>query len=114
MSRIILEPPLKVEDSTIFQLEITMYENGRRAIQAYSLNTESGFLEPFDKLSVNLPNEKIEDSRHFFGMPYDYHKGLFDAALAAGIIEIVKSNAARAGSWGFIPLCKLRGEYAGS
>jgi len=41
-------------------LEETVYGNGRRAIVA-SIRNEDGYIEPFGKLTINIPKSELED-----------------------------------------------------
>ena len=107
-----LDPPLIVGEDKITLLELAEYDNGRRAVECHSImRTEDGgdgtVTEPYGRLSVNLPEYAMADPTHFFGMPYDYHRPLYDAAIAAGLMEVVIPRAATAGMHGSVPLCRL-------
>lgn len=88
-----LKPPVQVGDATITLLGVGNYDNGRIAVQAFSLLSEEDggdgeATEPWDTLSVNLVGQLLPNiPGAFFARSYSYHAKTFAAMVEAGIIE---------------------------
>jgi len=106
-----LIPTVKVGNTTVSHMYVGTYENNRLAVQVYSIVPEQDGgdgieTEPWDTLSVNLPDQKLKDENTFFARNYSYHESTFQAFVDAGYLKI-ESGSGNVGNHGNCCVCSL-------
>ena len=82
-------------------LEETVYGNGRKTIVA-SCRNENGFIEPFGKLTVNVPDVELEDDEIIvkdWSENVEFAEACFNTGLFEDTGKKVKTGFAQAPIW---------------